>query len=69
MNLNSNEGISVPGGANHQRRGSESHRISPPGSLRENAPPSSYPIQHNHFGSSPVKTSALANRVDEEMEA
>lgn len=44
-------------------------RISPPGTLREHAqPPSSYPIQHGSFGSSPVKTSALARRVDEDIE-
>lgn len=43
-------------------------RISPPGTLRESMPPSSYPIQHASFGSSPVKTSALARRVDEDIE-
>ena len=45
-------------------------RISPPG--MSGSQPSSFPIQHTHphpqgFGSSPVKTSTLARRVDEEM--
>lgn len=47
-----------------------SHRISPPGTFRDGVPPqSSYPINHNHgaFGSSPVKTSGLARRADEDM--
>ncbi|EJT48062.1 hypothetical protein A1Q2_06170 [Trichosporon asahii var. asahii CBS 8904] len=75
------EAMGIPG--SHQRRGSErcaeafgaaaltprSHsRISPPGTFREGVPPqSSYPIHHGNFGSSPVKTSALARRTDEEM--
>ncbi|GMK55603.1 hypothetical protein CspeluHIS016_0206590 [Cutaneotrichosporon spelunceum] len=63
-----NEPMIIPG--SHQRRGSESGaRTSPPGTLRECMPPSSYPIQHHaSFGSSPVKTSALARRVDEDIE-
>ncbi|WVQ79112.1 hypothetical protein IAT38_001207 [Cryptococcus sp. DSM 104549] len=68
------EAIEMPGhGHNHghQRRGSESNhpRISPPGTLRESTNPSSYPIHHTTgFGSSPVKASSLAKRLDEEME-
>lgn len=53
----------------HARRLSESHRISPPGTLRDGAhPSSSFPIQHHSsFGaSSPVKASSLARRLDEE---
>ncbi|KAK1927586.1 hypothetical protein DB88DRAFT_478509 [Papiliotrema laurentii] len=56
---------------NHFRRQSESHRISPPGTLRDaNIPSSSFPIQHhgNSYGSSPVKASSLARRLDEEIE-
>jgi hypothetical protein len=46
-----------------------SHRTSPPGTLREGSLPSSFPIHHpGALGSSPVKTSALAKRLDEEME-
>lgn len=44
-------------------------RVSPPGTMREERnPSSSYPIGHGGFGSSPVKTSNLARRLDEEME-
>ena len=45
-------------------------RISPPGTLREfHNPSSSFPIQHAAgFGSSPVKASSLAKRLDEEMD-
>ncbi|WWD16528.1 hypothetical protein CI109_100955 [Kwoniella shandongensis] len=69
------EAIEMPAHHGHQRRGSESSqnpRISPPGTLREGGNPSSYPIQHPHpggFGSSPVKASSLAKRLDEELES
>ena len=45
-------------------------RISPPGTTRDGGnPSSSFPIQHpGAFGSSPVKASSLARRLDEEME-
>jgi hypothetical protein len=44
-------------------------RTSPPGTLREGNHTSSFPIHHpGGLGSSPVKTSALAKRLDEEME-
>ncbi|RSH94681.1 hypothetical protein EHS25_004486 [Saitozyma podzolica] len=63
------EAIEMPAGFGHMRRGSESHRTSPPGTLREGSLPSSFPIHHpGTLGSSPVKTSALAKRLDEEME-
>ncbi|KAK4685153.1 hypothetical protein P7C73_g5005, partial [Tremellales sp. Uapishka_1] len=67
------EAVEVPGAAGHKRRGSESYpRVSPPGIMREGNPSSSFPIQHAHhpgtFGSSPVKTSNLGRRLDEEME-
>ncbi|WVR03829.1 hypothetical protein IAU60_000825 [Kwoniella sp. DSM 27419] len=70
------EAIEMPGHHNHhQRRGSESSsthpRISPPGTIREGSH-SSYPIHHANMtglGSSPVKASSLAKRLDEEAEA
>ncbi|WWC87858.1 uncharacterized protein L201_002755 [Kwoniella dendrophila CBS 6074] len=68
------EAIEMPG-HHHQRRGSESGnhpRISPPGTIRESSHPSSYPIHHPNpggYGSSPVKASSLAKRLDEEAEA
>lgn len=54
----------------HARRPSESHaRVSPPGTMRENSNSSSFPIHHTGpLGASPVKTSALARRLDEEFE-
>lgn len=64
------DGIDIPHSFNHARRQSESHRISPPGTLRDGSlPSSSFPIQHhgNNYGSSPVKASSLARRLDEEM--
>ncbi|KAL1411643.1 hypothetical protein Q8F55_002607 [Vanrija albida] len=62
------EAMAVPG-ISHQRRSSESGlRVSPPGTMREGPQTSSYPIQHHSFGSSPVKTSALARRIDEDIE-
>ncbi|WVF65750.1 hypothetical protein IAT40_000483 [Kwoniella sp. CBS 6097] len=68
------EAIEMPGHHQHQRRGSESSnhpRISPPGTIREGVHPSSFPIHHpNHgLGTSPVKASSLAKRLDEEAEA
>ena len=43
-------------------------RVSPPGNMRaEGNPSSSFPIGHGGFGASPVKTSNLARRLDEEM--
>lgn len=54
------EAIEVPS-IGHARRQSESHRTSPPGLInREGSmPSSSFPIQHNNLGSSPVKSSNL----------
>lgn len=43
-------------------------RISPPGTFREPQPPSSYPIHHGSLSSSPIKTSALARRTDDDIE-
>ncbi|WRT65673.1 uncharacterized protein IL334_002618 [Kwoniella shivajii] len=68
------EAIEMPGHHRHQRRGSESGnhpRISPPGTIRENSQSSSFPIHHPNpggYGSSPVKASSLAKRLDEEAE-
>ncbi|ORY22511.1 camp-regulated phospho protein/endosulfine conserved region-domain-containing protein [Naematelia encephala] len=71
------EAVEVPGMAmRHQqyrliRPFSNQARISPPGTMRDAGTSSSYPIQHGAgtgFGSSPVKASSLANRLDEEME-
>jgi len=65
------EAVEVPAAGGHSRRLSESHaRVSPPGTMRESSNhSSSYPIQHpGGLGSSPVKSSALAKRLDEEME-
>ncbi|CAD6570550.1 MAG: hypothetical protein TREMPRED_005892 [Tremellales sp. Tagirdzhanova-0007] len=66
------EAVEVPGHKSHARRGSESNfgvRVSPPGTMRESGhPPSSFPIGYGGFGSSPVKTSNLGRRLDEEME-
>jgi len=61
------EAMDMPG--RHARRPSESHpRVSPPATMREGNHTSSFPIQHaGSFGSSPVKTSNLAKRLDEEM--
>ncbi|KAL7419554.1 hypothetical protein Q5752_005465 [Cryptotrichosporon argae] len=69
--------VEVPGGLAHAgahgRRGStnEGPRTSPPGTLRDSNHPaqsSSFPIQHAGCSSSPVKTSALANRLDEDLD-
>lgn len=65
------DAMEVPANA-HARRSSESHgaRVSPPGTLRDNANPSSFPIHHiGGMGSSPVKASSLARRLDEDMES
>ncbi|RXK40397.1 hypothetical protein M231_02230 [Tremella mesenterica] len=63
----SSDAVEVP--HNHRRRPSEGARISPPGVLRDLNHSSSYVIHHpGSSGLSPVKSSALARRLDNEFE-
>ncbi|ORX36517.1 camp-regulated phospho protein/endosulfine conserved region-domain-containing protein [Kockovaella imperatae] len=67
------EAMEVPVAQHHRRTSDSNHgtRISPPSTLRDHhSHSSSFPIQHpGGFGSSPVKASSLAKRLDEHLEA